>query len=215
MAIKNVALKQAPRPPTVPGITQDQQDRIRDGVEAGVGTVESEMDLSGLIDPFAGEDARSPEPEPAAGGTGNRKPPASCRDGLDVLPEEDPNDARALISRIARIEAAKGRAYLRNQLKGGQLDAYDAAIQSGEYGKASRWLGHAVHQATATQLQKRFDDRFSYNPSNGVDFTDNLTGEKIELTTVGQVDRHKAKGRKAKGENYATAPYATYCLPSR
>jgi len=82
-----------------------------------------------------------------------------------------------------------------------QLTAYLANPAAG-----SRFLGTAVHNATAQMLETVFPNQFLYN-TVGPDFTYILTGEQIELTTPGQVAAHLAR------PGYSGASMATYTLP--
>lgn len=67
------------------------------------------------------------------------------------------------------------------------------------------WFGHALHRATGDTLERLYPRDFAYNPTNGVDFRDTRTGGRVELTTVGQIDRHIARGG-----GYLTAAYVAY-----
>ncbi len=49
------------------------------------------------------------------------------------------------------------------------------------------------------------DGRFAYTSSRGVDFPDNKTGRRIELTTELAVPAHVARGG-----NYVTSSYVAY-----
>jgi hypothetical protein len=69
-----------------------------------------------------------------------------------------------------------------------------------------RFLGTAVHKATAETLEMAYPERFIYNRV-GPDFIDTVTGKGIELTTPGQVGAHMAKPA------YGGVTFATYTLP--
>lgn len=70
----------------------------------------------------------------------------------------------------------------------------------------SRFLGQAVHRATATELELQFTGVYSYR-LNRPDFLNNETGEVVELTTPNQVDAHMAR------PGYEGATYAMYSIP--
>jgi hypothetical protein len=110
--------------------------------------------------------------------------------------------APSIVARVAQAEADKGANYLKQFLKEGQWNAYIKDPAAG-----SRFLGTAVHKATAAMLEKIFPGRFRYN-NIGPDFFDTLTGKFIELTTPGQIARHIAKGGL-----YDLSEYAKYILP--
>jgi hypothetical protein len=82
-----------------------------------------------------------------------------------------------------------------------QLEAYLANPAAG-----SRFLGTAVHNATAKVLETRIPDRFIYN-TVGPDFLDTTTGKFIELTTPRQVGAHLAR------PGYGGVTISTYALP--
>lgn len=70
------------------------------------------------------------------------------------------------------------------------------------------FTGTAVHNKADDLLRELHGDRFIYSSNNGPDFLDTTTGKHIEVTTPGQVSRHKAKG-----PEYENAEYVTYDLP--
>jgi hypothetical protein len=107
-------------------------------------------------------------------------------------------DSAAIISRTAQAEANSGVNYLKGFLSKGEVAAYDANPAGG-----SRFLGQAVHRATARALETNYGKRFSYS-TRGPDFTDAVTGQRIELTTPGQASSHAA--------TYGV-PVVTYTLP--
>jgi hypothetical protein len=65
-----------------------------------------------------------------------------------------------------------------------------------------------LYSETNRLLQARFGNRFQSSKAE-VDFTDTLTGQRIELTTTTGVARHWAYQR----YSYPTTQYATYELP--
>jgi hypothetical protein len=70
----------------------------------------------------------------------------------------------------------------------------------------SRFLGTAVHKATARLLEVRYPDRFIYKII-GPDFLDTTTGQFIELTTPRQAAVHLAR------PGYSGVTISTYALP--
>jgi hypothetical protein len=82
-----------------------------------------------------------------------------------------------------------------------QLRAYLANPASG-----SRFLGTAVHKATARLLEIRYPNRFIYRIV-GPDFLDTTTGKFIELTTPRQTAVHLAR------PGYSGVTISTYTLP--
>jgi hypothetical protein len=87
------------------------------------------------------------------------------------------SQASAIISAIAQEQANLGVSGLSLSMSAKQLAAYLANPVAG-----SRFLGTAVHKATARALEIRYLDRFMYN-TVGPDFLDTTTGKFIELTT--------------------------------
>jgi hypothetical protein len=55
--------------------------------------------------------------------------------------------------------------------------------------RGSRFLGQAVHRATAGELERQYPGRFTHH-LKGPDFVDGQTGHVIELTTPNQVAAH-------------------------
>jgi hypothetical protein len=106
------------------------------------------------------------------------------------------------VARVAQSEANKGAEYLKGFLSKPEWKAYLK-----NPAKGARFLGTAVHRATAEALETLFPGRFNYNRM-GPDFFDNVTGHFIELTTKAQEAAHKLKGGL-----YDVAKYATYLLP--
>ena len=104
--------------------------------------------------------------------------------------------ARQIIMRTAQREADRGVAHLLKFLRSGERAAYFANPTRG-----SRFLGTAVHRATA----KALGGRFKY-ATRGIDFVDTWTGELIELTTQGQLGDHVRRFGRA-------VTYAIYRLP--
>jgi hypothetical protein len=119
--------------------------------------------------------------------------------GLGLGGEED---SVALIERLAQENADSGFAGLQAFMRPGEVRAYLADPAMG-----SRFLGQAVHRAVAAALNERFGGAWVYS-TRGVDFTNTVTGDMVELTTTGQVAIHVAKGG-----DYVTARYALYALP--
>jgi hypothetical protein len=71
----------------------------------------------------------------------------------------------------------------------------------------SPMLGQAVHRNTASALDEAFPGRFQYR-TRGPDFLDTLTGERLELTTPGQVGAHLGR------PGYEGVTMCTYVLRS-
>jgi hypothetical protein len=109
--------------------------------------------------------------------------------------------AADIISSIAQQQANLGVNGLSEYMSDGQLAAYLANPAAG-----SRFLGTAVHDATADVLGSAYPGRFVYS-TIGPDFTDMTTGELIELTTPGQVASHLAR------PGYNGVTISTYTLP--
>ena len=110
-------------------------------------------------------------------------------------------NAGAIISSIAQGQADLGVGSLSRYMSANQLRAYLANPAAG-----SRFLGTAVHNATAKALEMRYPFRFIYNLI-GPDFLDTTTGDLIELTTPRQVGAHLAR------PGYGRVTIATYTLP--
>jgi hypothetical protein len=97
---------------------------------------------------------------------------------------EGASEASAIISAVAQEQANLGVSGLSRYMSANQLRAYLANPAAG-----SRFLGTAVHNATARLLEMRYPDRFIYKIV-GPDFLDTTTGKFIELTTQRQVGAH-------------------------
>jgi hypothetical protein len=110
--------------------------------------------------------------------------------------------AQSIISCVAQQQANMGAAGLRSA---GYLSPRQWAAYSVNPANGSRFLGSAVHEATAATLRQLYPGRFLYNRV-GPDFIDTMTGEVLELTTPGQVRAHMAK------PGYRVT-YSTYDLP--
>jgi hypothetical protein len=106
-----------------------------------------------------------------------------------------------IISSIAQEQADLGIGGLSRHLSEKQLEAYLRNPAAG-----SRFLGTAVHKATAEALKMQYPSRFTYNLI-GPDFLDKTTGELIELTTQRQVNAHLAR------PGYGRVTISTYKLP--
>lgn len=70
-----------------------------------------------------------------------------------------------------------------------EIRAYLASPENG-----SRFIGHAVHRATAAGLERIYPARFDYNATRSIDFIDKDTGEMVELTTEAGVNSHLQRG---------------------
>jgi hypothetical protein len=112
-------------------------------------------------------------------------------------------EAGAIISSVAQQQADLGIGGLSRHMTEKQLDAYLRNPAAG-----SRFLGTAVHDATAEALQMRYPYRFTYNLI-GPDFLERTTGELIELTTPRQVGAHLAR------PGYGRVTISTYTLPKK
>ena len=111
------------------------------------------------------------------------------------------NEASAIISSIAQEQANLGVTGLGRYMSERQLAVYLANPAAG-----SRFLGTAVHKATAEMLRTRYPSRFIYKLI-GPDFLDTTTGKFIELTTPRQAAVHLAR------PGYSGATISTYTLP--
>jgi len=105
-----------------------------------------------------------------------------------------------IVARVAQAQASRGAAALVQFMSKGEARAFQRSAEDG-----ARFLGQAVHRATARALKKEFPGRFEYY-TRGPDFLDRLTGEMIELTTPGQVGRHMLR------PGYGGASFVTYLL---
>jgi hypothetical protein len=114
---------------------------------------------------------------------------------------EGASEASAIISAVAQEQANLGVSGLSRYMSANQLRAYLANPAAG-----SRFLGTAVHNATARLLEMRYPDRFIYKIV-GPDFLDTTTGKFIELTTQRQVGAHLAR------PEYGGVTISTYTLP--
>ncbi len=173
------------------------------GAAAGalIGPFLSEDDYGNARNPVTGEpifaaDAKQQRINAAAGVI------AAPIQGMVQLPRVVVQEsAQEVISRIAQGHAARGVDYLRGFMKPGELKAFNKNPAAG-----SRFLGQVVHRETALSLSDQFQGRFEYF-RRGPDFLDNLTGQRIELTTPGQIGAHMAR------PGYQDAEYAIYNLP--
>ena len=102
----------------------------------------------------------------------------------------------------ARAQAARGVDALR-----GALSPAERAAMDDNPGLTSRMLGQAVHRSTADTLDEAYPGRFLYS-TRGPDFVDTTTGEKLELTTPGEVASHLTPP----GDDSVTM--CTYTLPA-
>jgi hypothetical protein len=118
-----------------------------------------------------------------------------------ALATEGASEASAIISSIAQEQANLGVSGLSRYLSDRQLQVYLANPAGG-----SRFLGTAVHKATARLLEIRYPDRFIYRIV-GPDFLDTTTGKFIELTTPRQAAVHLAR------PGYSGVTISTYTLP--
>jgi hypothetical protein len=103
-----------------------------------------------------------------------------------------------VVQRVAQQHASSGPDALMEYMSPREQAAYLADPSNG-----SRFLGQAVHNATADSLQQQYGSRFLYSRV-GPDFLDRDTGEIIELTTPQAVPAHMAK------PGYTSVNYATY-----
>jgi hypothetical protein len=114
---------------------------------------------------------------------------------------EGASEAGAIISSVAQEQANLGISGLSRYISASQLRAYLANPAAG-----SRFLGTAVHNATARVLEMRYTGRFIYKVI-GPDFLDTTTGKFIELTTPRQAAAHLAR------PGYGGVTISTYTLP--
>jgi hypothetical protein len=110
-----------------------------------------------------------------------------------------------IVQDTARRVAARGWAWIESQFS----DAQRAAIN-----RKGAWLrrvyaGTVIHEETNNILRAQHGSRFRYSSKAEVDFTDTVTGQRIELTTTAGVARHWAYQRYFD----PTTQYATYDLP--
>jgi RHS repeat-associated protein len=121
---------------------------------------------------------------------------------LNVLDPQFVPSGRTIVSVAAQEQADLGVNGLRQLMSLRQRAAFDSNPAAG-----SRFLGQTVHNQTAGALEELYGGRFQYQRV-GPDFIDTSTGQRIELTTPGQVGAHQAKGGA-----YKNAAYSTYVLP--
>jgi hypothetical protein len=143
---------------------------------------------------FGGEAAGLPAVLSALGLGGNAAETAAGTTGAA-------SEAGAIISSIAQEQANPGISGLSRYISANQLRAYLANPATG-----SRFLGTAVHNATARVLEMRYTGRFIYKVI-GPDFLDTTTGKFIELTTPRQAAAHLAR------PGYGGVTISTYTLP--
>ena len=68
--------------------------------------------------------------------------------------------------------------------------------------------GHAVHNMAFKILKRDYAGRFAYNPSKGIDITDSLTNQKVEIATRAQVAYKELKYPNANGiASYRSSPW--------
>ncbi len=103
-----------------------------------------------------------------------------------------------IIQRTARELAAKGPELLEQYMTEKMWLAYLANPAIG-----SRFVGRAVHEGVAAILEDLYPKRFQYY-RKGPDFLDTLTGQRVELTTPGQLQPHKIRYKSYKELEYAT-----------
>ena len=103
-----------------------------------------------------------------------------------------------VVAQVAQQHASKGFEGLTPWMSEAEQAAYAANPARG-----SRFLGQAVHNATAETLDLLYPNRFVYSRI-GPDFLDKATGEMIELTTPGSKAAHMVK------EGYENVKYALY-----
>jgi len=96
-----------------------------------------------------------------------------------------PGSAEDIIASTARGEAAKGTNYLL-----GFLSPKESAAYLANPARGTRFLGTAVHRATAQGLNRAHPGRFDYNATRSFDFLDKSTGQSLELTTTRGVASH-------------------------
>ena len=107
--------------------------------------------------------------------------------------------SKELVELTAKKHAERGVEYLLNS---GKLSDAEIAAYRANPTRGSRFLGKAVHELTAEELEPK---GFTYF-RKGIDFVDNTTGTQVELTTVKGYEAHFAK--------YGRLPeYAEYELP--
>jgi hypothetical protein len=130
------------------------------------------------------------------GGLGDLAGPA------DTAAKEVEALAQEIIQSTARAQAARGVDALRGALSPAERAAMDA-----DPGLTNRMLGQAVHRLTAAALDEAYPGRFLYF-TRGPDFVDTETGEKLELTTPGEVASHRAR------PGYDAVTMCVYILPT-
>jgi RHS repeat-associated protein len=94
-----------------------------------------------------------------------------------------------VVRQMAVQQYQGGFKHLRQFMSPREIKAYLADPENG-----SRFLGHAVHRATESALQKLHPGRFDYNATRAFDFLDKSTGQAIELTTKKGLKTHQNRG---------------------
>jgi RHS repeat-associated protein len=114
---------------------------------------------------------------------GSRRLATATRAGTAAAGVVD--DAEAIIASVAQQQVQRGTQHLLGQLSAAERAAFLANPAGG-----SRFIGTAVHKATARALENAYPGRFNYHPTRSFDFIDLSTGQAIELTTVRGVASH-------------------------
>ncbi len=104
---------------------------------------------------------------------------------------------------------------LKSNLSASEQQAYRDDLNNKRWGESRRWLGTALHNAVARDLEGAQGSpdnkpRFEYNRSRGPDFLDRKTGVKVELTTPRGLIPHILRGGA-----YLRSPYVIYRQPGR
>jgi hypothetical protein len=120
------------------------------------------------------------------------KPPPNCDDDDPVM----------IVLRAAEAVVSAGLPDIDTDV----TDEQWRAVNKSEKGWARLWQarGHIVHDRTAARLAAQYGRRFVYHRV-GVDFFDRQTGRWVELTTRGELKKHRDKGG-----DYETCDYALY-----
>ncbi len=110
---------------------------------------------------------------------------ASLRAARAVLAE----GGEEIVAKVAKAEFGKGTNHLL-----GFLTPKERLAFLRNPAKGARFLGTAIHRATANRLNVLYPGRFNYHATRQFDFLDRVTGEAIELTTRRGAASHAERG---------------------
>lgn len=109
---------------------------------------------------------------------------------------------------LGRPPSGSWDALINDYLSPGEKRGYQNDLDAGNYKTARRWLGTALHNAVAADLEENYPSRFTYTSNRLPDYLDHETGIRVELTT-----RLGFLGHWARGGEYRGAVYVLYRGP--